>query len=102
MLNKQFPIPLEKGMTTGGVLAVSLGTILIVVVGWKTVGWVLIAYGILLFFLAYHMGSAPVVDDEEMGVLVCDASDSNVTPQAETERKSPEWLPDHEVQNVAN
>ncbi len=102
MLSRQFPIPLEKGMTTGGVIVVSLGAILIVLVGWKIVGWVFIAYGLLLFFLAYHMGSAPVVDDEETGVLVCDASDPSVTLKAGTEKKPPEWLPDHEVQNLAN
>jgi hypothetical protein len=102
MLSKQFPIPLEKGMTTGGVIAVSLGAILIVLVGWKVVGWVFIAYGILLFFLAYHMGSAPVLDDEETGILICDSGEPSVSPQAGTERNPPEWLPDHEVQNLAN
>jgi hypothetical protein len=102
MLSKQFPIPLEKGMTKGGVITIFLGTILIVLAGWKIVGWVFIAYGILLLFLAYQMGNAPLVDDEEMGILIGDASDPSPDPRAGTEKKSPEWLSDHEVQNLAN
>lgn len=102
MLSKQFPVPLEKGMTKCGVIAIFLGAILIVLVGWKIVGWVVIAYGVLFFFLAYHMGKAPVVDDEEMGILICDASDLFAVPNAETEKIPPEWLTDHEVRNLVN
>ena len=102
MLSKQFPIPLEKGMTKGGVIIIFLGATLIVLAGWKIVGWVLIVYGILLLFLAYHLGVAPLVDDEETGILIRDASDPCAVPRAGTEKKSPEWLGDHEVQNLAN
>jgi hypothetical protein len=102
MMSKQFPVPFEKGMTTGGVIVISLGAILIVLVGWKIVGWVLIAYGILLLFLAYHMGAAPLVDDEETGILIPDTNDPSAAPKAGTERTPPEWLTDHEVQNLVN
>jgi hypothetical protein len=102
MLSKQFPIPLEKGMTKGSVITIFLGAMFIVLAGWKIVGWVFIAYGILLLFLAYHLGNAPLVDDEETGILIRDASDPCAVPRAGTEKKSPEWLGDHEVQNLAN
>ena len=101
-MSKQFPIPLEKGMTKGGVITIFLGTILIVLAGWKIVGWVFIAYGILLLFLAYHLGNAPLVDDEESGILIRETSDPSAAPKAGTEKKPPEWLGDHEVQNLAN
>lgn len=102
MLNKQFPIPLEKGMTKGGVITIFLGAILIVLVGWKVMGWVLLAYGILLLFLAYHLGKAPLVEDEETGIFIQGAIDPSVAPQAGADRTRPEWLTDHEVQNMAN
>jgi hypothetical protein len=102
MLYKEFPVPLEKGMTKGGVIVILLGAILVVFVGWTIIGWVLIAYGILLLFLAYHMGNAPLVDDEETGILIRDASDPSAAPKAGIERTPPEWLTDHEIQNLAN
>jgi hypothetical protein len=102
MLSKQFPIPLEKGMTKGSVITIFLGAMFIVLAGWKIVGWVFIAYGILLLFLAYHLGNAPLVDDEETGILIRDASDPSAAPKAGIERTPPEWLTDHEIQNLAN
>jgi hypothetical protein len=102
MLNKPFPIPLEKGMAKGGVLVVFLGALLIVYVGWTIVGWVVVFYGILLLFLAYHMAVAPLVDDEDTGILIRDVNELGTAPKAGTQRKSPEWLADHEAQKLTN
>lgn len=102
MLSKQFPIPLEKGMTKAAVVAILVGTILIVFVGWKTIGWVLVAYALLTLYLAYHMGAAPCLDDQETGIIIPDTTDPSAVPWVGTERPQPEWMPDHEVQNLAN
>lgn len=64
-MDKEFPIPLHNGMTKVAIITILLGALLAALAGWKTVGWVLAAYGLLTLYLAYHFGRAPYLDDLE-------------------------------------
>ena len=73
MLNKEFPVPLEKWMTKIAILAILVGATLVAFIGWKIVGGVIMAYGILILFLAYHMGAAPCLEEVDRDIYIVNA-----------------------------
>jgi hypothetical protein len=100
MLNKEFPVPLEKWMTKIAILAILVGALVIAFVGWKIVGGVVIAYGILTLFLAYHMGAAPCLEEVNRDVYIVKVKEPGVDPADETEEMQPEWLAESNIQNA--
>lgn len=77
MTKTAFPIPLERWMTGFGILAILLGAVLVAFVGWKTLGAVVVVYGLLCLFLAYHLGAAPCLEEPDRGDQVRRRSESN-------------------------
>jgi hypothetical protein len=102
MLNKEFPVPLEKWMTKIAILAILVGAVLVAFIGWVIVGGVIIAYGVLTLFLAYHMGSAPCLEEVDRDVYVVRTKRPGVTQADREEELQPEWLAESNVQKVAN
>ena len=102
MLNEEFPVPLEKWLTRIAILAIVVGSVLLALVGWKIVGGVVVAYGILTLFLAYHMGAAPCLEELEKDVYAVKIEEGSVAPGDETGERQPEWLTEPNVQNMAN
>jgi hypothetical protein len=64
---EQFPILLDDDLTRIGALAILTGTILIRIAHWGTVGWVLVALGLLTLLLAYLVASAAECDEVRIG-----------------------------------
>jgi len=63
-LNKQFPIPLDDGLTRIATTTVFLGALLFRLTSWATVGWAAVAFGLLILWLAHQVAVAPY--DEEL------------------------------------
>jgi hypothetical protein len=63
MLDKEFAIPFEKSVTKAAVAITSIGVIAISLAGWKTVGWVIVAYGLATLYFAHLLGAAPCLDE---------------------------------------
>ena len=102
MLNKEFPVPLEKWMIKMAILAILAGAVLVAFIGWVIVGGVIIAYGVLTLFLAYHMGSAPCLEEVDRDVYVVKTKRSRVAQADREEELQPEWLAESNVQKMAN
>jgi len=102
MLNNEFFIPMEKWMTGASILAILLGAVLIAVVDWTLLGGVIVVYGVLSLFLAYHLGVAPCVEELETGGIVLVRSSSDAKLRGETGEMQPEWLAEYETQKVAH
>lgn len=65
MLEQKPTIHLAKGMVGVAVSAVLLGALLVGVTSWKVPGWVIVTYGALILYLAYHVSAAPCLDEPE-------------------------------------
>jgi hypothetical protein len=65
MLDREFAIPLDRGVTKVAIAVISIGAVAICLVGWKTVGWVIVAYGLATLYFAYLLGAAPCLDELE-------------------------------------
>ena len=59
MLEKEFPIPLNDKTVRIACIAILLGGVIIRFAGWSTIGWVVVAYGILTLWLAHLIAIAP-------------------------------------------
>jgi hypothetical protein len=101
MLNREFPVPLEKWMTKIAVLAIIVGALLVAFVDWKIIGGVIIAYGVLTLFMAYHMGAAPCLEEVDRDVYIVKTKKPTADP-ADGEEAQTEWLAESNIQNVAN
>jgi hypothetical protein len=102
MLKKEFPVPLEKWMTKIAILAIIAGTLLFAVVGWKIIGGVVISYGILILFLAYHMGAAPCLEEVNKDIYRVRIKEPGMDPANGTEEMHPDWLAESKIQNVTH
>ena len=63
MLDEEFPIPLDNGMTCVATLLVLLGAALVSSVGWQTVGWIVAAFGVVTLWLAHQLAIAVSYDE---------------------------------------
>jgi hypothetical protein len=67
MLEKEFPIPLNDETTRIACIAILLGGTIIRLAGWSTIGWVstigwaVVAYGVLMLWLAHLIATAPIL-----------------------------------------
>ena len=63
MFEQKPTLHLAKGMAGIAILAMLLGALLIGATSWKVPGWVIVTYGILVLYLAYHVSAAPCLDE---------------------------------------
>jgi hypothetical protein len=82
-------------MTGFGILAIFLGAMLIALVGWKTFGVVVVIYGLLCLFLAYHLAVAPCVEELERGDLIRRRSELNAEGDDILGELPSQWLADY-------
>jgi hypothetical protein len=102
MLKNEFFIPMEKWMTGFSILAILLGAVIIAIIDWTILGGVIVVYGALSLFLAYHLGVAPCVEELETGEILLVRSSLDARPRGETGEMQPEWLAEYETQKVAH
>ena len=102
MLKREFPIPLETWTTKVALLVILLGAAIIAFVGWTIVGAVIVFYGVLFLFLAYHLGAAPCVEETEAGEWLLRLDDGDVAPADQTGEMQPDWLAEYEARHPAN
>ena len=65
MLQPKPTAHLAKRMAGVAMSAMLLGALLISATSWKVPGWVIVTYGVLILFLAYHVSAAPCLDEPE-------------------------------------
>ena len=65
MLVQKSTLHLAKGMVGIAVSAMFMGALFIGLTSWTVAGWVMIAYGILVLYLAYHVSAAPCIDEPD-------------------------------------
>jgi hypothetical protein len=65
MLVQKSTLHLAKGMVGIAISAMLMGALLIGLMSWTAAGWVMVAYGILVLYLAYHVNAAPCLDEPD-------------------------------------
>lgn len=65
MWHREFPVKLDDFVTRMAVIAFAVGVAVLVFLGWKIVGWILVAFGIQALIFAYLLGNAPAWEIEE-------------------------------------
>jgi hypothetical protein len=71
--------------------AMILGALLMGLTSWKIPGGVIVTYGILVLYLAYHVSAAPCVDDPDSD-LIHALNNANVDYQEMLEELTAEAL----------
>lgn len=66
MFDREFFIPLEASMACVAAVAVLIGALIIRFVGWKTVGWMAVMFGVETFLFAYFFANAAEYDPGEV------------------------------------
>ena len=69
MLVRKSTLHLAKGMVGIAISAMILGALLMGLTSWKIPGGVIVTYGILVLYLAYHVSAAPCVDDPDSDLI---------------------------------
>ena len=69
MLVQKSTLHLAKGMVGIAISAMLLGALLIGLTSWTAAGWVMVAYGILVLYLAYHVSAAPCLDEPDSDTI---------------------------------
>ena len=60
---------LARGMVGIAISAMLLGVLLMGLTSWKVPGGVIVTYGILTLFLAYHVNTAPCLDEPDAEII---------------------------------
>ena len=69
MLVRKSTLHLAKGMVGIAISAMILGALLMGLTSWKIPGGVIVTYGILVLYLAYHVSAAPCLDDPDSDLI---------------------------------
>ena len=69
MLVQKSTLHLAKGMVGIAISALLLGALLIGLTSWKVPGGVIVTYGVLTLYLAYHVSTAPCLNEPDAEVL---------------------------------
>ena len=91
MLVRKSTLHLAKGMVGIAISAMILGAPLMGLTSWKIPGGVIVTYGILVLYLAYHVSAAPCLDDPDSD-LIHAVSNANVDYQEMLEELTAEAL----------
>lgn len=65
-MDRRFFIPLEASMACVAVIAILTGALIIRFVGWKTVGWMAVVFGIETLVFAYLFANAAEYETGEV------------------------------------
>ena len=102
MLNKEFPVPLERWMTNLAILTILVGAVFVEFIGWAIFGGVVIVYGVMTLFLAYLMGNAPCLEEVDGDLYVVRKTGARAVRANREEEIQSERLAESKVQKVAN
>jgi len=92
MFEQKSTLHLAKGMAGIAILAMLLGALLIGATSWKVPGWVIVTYGILVLFLAYHVSAAPCLDEPDSDAMIRAPKNANVDYHERLEELTSEAL----------
>jgi hypothetical protein len=70
MFEQKSTVHLATRMAGIAISAMLLGVLLIGMTSWKVPGWVIMTYGILILYLAYHISAAPCLDEPDSDVIL--------------------------------
>lgn len=70
MLVRKSTLHLAKGMVGIAISAMLMGALFIGLTSWTAAGWVMVAYGILVLYLAYHVSAAPCLDEPDPDTIL--------------------------------
>jgi hypothetical protein len=87
----------EKRLAGAGVIILLLGVLAIGLLGWKVVGGLMVGYGALTLFLAYHLGVAPCWEDLESELSILGVSEPKPSLEGGRRPVPSEWLTDCEA-----
>ena len=97
MFEQKSTLHLAKGMAGVAILAMLLGALLIGATSWKVPGWVIVTYGILVLYLAYHVSAAPCLDEPDTDEKVRTSYHTNVESQERLEELTAEALANYSI-----
>ena len=92
MLQSKPTVHLARAMVGAAISAMLLGALLIGATSWKVPGWVIVTYGILILYLAYHVSAAPCLDEPDMDEMVKTSCHTNADYQERLEELTAEAL----------
>jgi hypothetical protein len=97
MLEPKPTVHLAKGMVGVAVSAMLLGVLLIGATNWKVPGWLGVTYGILILYLAYHVSTAPCLDEPDTEPRVRTPARTNADHQDRLEERAAEALANYRI-----
>ena len=97
MFEQKSTLHLAKGMAGVAIAAMLLGALLIGVTSWKAPGWVIVTYGILILYLAYHVSAAPCLDEPDTDEMVRTSYHTNAESQERLEELTAEALANYSI-----
>ena len=97
MFEQKPTLHLAKGMAGVAISTMLLGSLLIGATSWKVPGWVIVTYGILVLYLAYHVSAAPCLDEPDTDELVRTSYHTNVESQERLEELTAEALANYGI-----
>lgn len=97
MFEQKPTLHLAKGMAGVAIAAMLLGTLLIGVTSWKAPGWVIVTYGLLILYLAYHVSAAPCLDDPDTDEIIRTSYRTIVESQERLEELTAESLAGYRI-----
>ena len=92
MFVQKSTLHLAKGMAGVAISAMLLGALLIGATSWKVPGWVIVTYGIMVLYLAYHVSAAPCLDEPDTDEMVRTSYRTIVESQERLEELTAEAL----------
>ena len=97
MFEQKSTLHLAKGMVGVAISAMLLGALLISATSWKVPGWVIVTYGILVLFLAYHVSAAPCLDEPDTDERCRISYRTKVDSQDRLEERTAEALANYRI-----
>jgi hypothetical protein len=63
VLEREFPIPFDDDLTRMATFAIFLGSLLVRLAQWTTIGWVVVVLGVVTLWMAHHLAVAPYIEE---------------------------------------
>jgi len=97
MLEQKPTVHLAKAMVGVATSAMLVGALLIGATSWKVPGWLGLTYGILILYLAYHVSSAPCLDEPDPDPRLRASARTNADYQERLEERTAEALANYGI-----
>lgn len=97
MLQPKSTVHLARRMAEVAMSAMLLGALLIGATNWQVPGWVMVTYGVLVLFLAYHVSAAPCMDEPEPEVRIKGPYSTNADCKEKLEELTAEALAGYRI-----